>query len=96
LVRRKIGSGHSLQNFSNSLTNGFQASKKASQLETRIATEPENLSSLGMEESAALGESLGKVFTGREIYKAAQTLRSVNVIRERKMRLRLCGRAIGL
>src|ERR1700686_283298 len=62
LTMRKIGNGQSPQCFRKKKTNGRQASKNASQLETTTATEPAKSFSSGMIKSSTKAEALATFF----------------------------------
>src|SRR5438309_3452829 len=62
LTIRKIGNGQSLQCLRKKKTNGRQASKNASQLETTTATEPAKSFSSGMAKSCANAEAVATFF----------------------------------
>src|SRR5438874_1129923 len=74
LTIRKIGNGQSLQCLRKKKTNGPQASKNASQLETSTATEPAKSFSSGMTKSCANAEAVATFFAAAHAGAAGTTL----------------------
>src|SRR2546421_6391663 len=74
LMTRKTGNGQSLQCFRKKKTNGRQASKNASQLETTTATEPAKSFSSGMTKSCANAEAVATFFAAPHERAAGTTL----------------------